>query len=242
MAKLVIALIGLLAGCRDTPASEAPATSGTTKRTSAALDSSPPGAPQVGSSAQATGDTGDHNGNARHTAARSSPPAASAFYSLEDLATLGLNAKRLGSGDILLCGAQCVCLKPLDCSGGDCVSYDENIATFRAALKAPGRKRSVSCRHAEAGRCGKFRYFNFEGDSHRRELRWFDETGAMVAQRNVADYDAYCENQTSTLFVGSVPRCDEVANRDAICGRDERGALTALEDLQRFTAAPAHAQ
>jgi hypothetical protein len=167
-----------------------------------------------------------------------SPPAASKFYSLDELVALGLHASRLDAGETLLCeaGGQCICLKPLDCSSGGCISYDENVAAFRAALKNPGPGRTLSCGRAEIGRCDSFRYLDFEGDVYRRELRWFDEAGALVAQRNVSDHDAYCGEQTRTLYTGKVPRCEKLADADRICGDGKRPAMTALQDLRRFTA------
>ena len=238
MRSVAVSLVVLLEACRSTPASEA---------SGAAVEvpeghSQPNAAPAataggLGSSGGA-GNVGPGSAGAGSTAAGGTGATAPGVYRFEELATLGLNATRLDTGETLLCGGQCVCMKPLDCSDGSCISYSENIAAFRAALKAPGPGRTVSCRRAETGRCGEFRYFDFEGDLHRRELRWFNETGAMVAQRNVADYDAYCEGQAQTLFVGSVPRCEVLNDRERICGQGERPALTALQDLRRFTTAP----
>ena len=43
--------------------------------------------------------------------------------------------------------------------------------------------------------CGDYRYFDFEGDIHRYELRFFGTDGRLGAMRNWTDYAAFCDGQ-----------------------------------------------
>ena len=131
---------------------------------------------------------------------------------------------------------ECLCLAPLDCGEGGCITYEANVAAFRQVLEKPPEGVKVYCDRAEVGRCDAFRYFDFEGDVERRELRWFDATGALVGQRNVTDYQAYCGEQTRVRYQGRVPRCGQLSGSEHICGDQKRPAKTPLEDLRRFTA------
>src|SRR5262245_36503807 len=74
----------------------------------------------------------------RPTAAPSpplSPPPASPYYSAEELRALGATGPAAGARETLVCSAEgngeCVCLAPLDCSQGDCITFEENVAAFR---------------------------------------------------------------------------------------------------------------
>ena len=118
------------------------------------------------------------------------------------------------------------------------MTFDENLRVFREALaRGQGEgseRRTVNCLTAETGRCGAFRYFLFVGDIYRHELRWFDADGAMVAWRNVTDYDAYCGGSLAR-WKGRVPRCEEVERTELICGEGQT-VLTPLEDLHALAA------
>jgi hypothetical protein len=168
------------------------------------------------------------------------PPPAAPYYSVEELRALGLAASAAGDGEMLVCSAEgngeCVCLASLDCGEGGCITYEANVTAFRQVLEKAPQGVKVYCDRAEVGRCDAFRYFDFEGDLERRELRWFDETGALVGQRNVTDYEAYCGHQTRVRYQGRVPRCEKLSGSEHICGEHRRPARTPLEDLRRFTA------
>jgi hypothetical protein len=150
-------------------------------------------------------------------------------WELDDLKRIGVTKK----GE-LLCGfdpSSCVCHEELK-RFGDCITLEENLKVFRAALE-PGQLRTVSCARAEVGRCGAYRYFYFQGDIHRYELRFFGADGKLVAQRNTTDYDAYCGG-ASARWQGVVPACNEMKTEELICGKAPRPLVPPLEDLRRL--------
>lgn len=107
--------------------------------------------------------------------------------------------------------------------GGEkpCITYDENVSAFRTALKGVGTgkdRRTVSCNQAEIGTCGKYRYFFFDGDIYRTELRFFDARGTFIGEIARTDYDEYCGGKASQRVRGAVPRCDPVRT-ELICGK-----------------------
>lgn len=136
-----------------------------------------------------------------------------------------------------VCGAdtgRCVCRLPLPCTErGDCITLDDNLAGFRSALEGDG-DRTVHCEWAETGRCGDFRYFYFQGGIHRYEMRWFDEDGRLVAQRNWTDYPEYCNHTALTRWQGRVPKCETLERTELICGEGDRPLRTPLEDLRGY--------
>jgi len=96
----------------------------------------------------------------------------------------------------------------------------------------------VHCERAEVGRCGDHRYFYFQGDIHRYEMRWFDASGTLVAQRNRTDYAQYCNHTASSRWMGRVPRCEALEREELICGEAAGPLLTPVEDLRDLTRDP----
>jgi hypothetical protein len=169
--------------------------------------------------------------------ATATPPPTSNFLSDAELTALGVRVVALEGGSRLVCGGPaedtgCVCLEPLPCeASGDCVTFDASVRAFREAVTAGQEGRKVQCNRAEIGRCGPFRFFDFEGDIERHEIRWFDETGRLVAQRNWTDYPAYCGGKARVGFHGRVPRCASPSREETICGEPSLGVRTPVEDL-----------
>jgi len=161
----------------------------------------------------------------------------SEYYTLEELRSLGMRTASMPDGETLLCGpegdSQCLCLSPLDCSTGGCIQFSENVAAFKSALTQPAPGSKVQCDSATSGECGAFTYFDFQGDLYRRELRWFDAGGALVGQRNISDYAAYCGKQTRARFVGSIPKCAAATRRELLCG-EALSTSTPLDDVRRY--------
>ncbi len=146
------------------------------------------------------------------------------------------------SGYQFLCGdpedqASCLCRRPLPCEAdaesGPCITLDQNLEAFRSALGAGG-DRQVYCEHAEVGRCGEFKYFYFQGDIHRYELRFFDPEGKLVAQRNSTDYNEYCNHTALVRWMGRVPKCDRLERDELICGAAERPLRAPLDEIRAF--------
>ena len=160
------------------------------------------------------------------------------YYTTEELGHLGLRVASAGEGETLVCGSeadsQCLCLMPLDCEAGGCMGFSENVAAFRAALSHPAPGSKVQCDKAAIGDCGTFKYFDFQGDLYRREVRWFDGSGALVGQRDVTDYPAYCGKQTRARFIGRIPKCANAASRELLCGEPPT-AMSPLDDLRRYS-------
>jgi hypothetical protein len=164
-------------------------------------------------------------------------PASGAHYELADLRRLGLGIEPIDGARSLLRGfdrSSAICLEPLACeTKKNCVTLEENLKIFRAALE-PGQERSVSCERAEVGRCGSFRYFLFQGDIHRYEIRWFDAAGALVAQRNLTDHTAYCGGKTTGSWQGRIPACDVTIREELVCGSAKTPVVPPLEDVRRL--------
>ena len=164
------------------------------------------------------------------------------YYSLEELRALGLHVASAGEGQVLVCGteagSQCLCLMPLDCGADGCIQFTANVDAFKSTLAKPPQGAKAHCEKAATGACGTFKYFDFEGDLYRRELRWFDSTGVLVGQRNVTDYAAYCGKQTRARFQGRIPKCTTATRSELICG-DAAGAMNPLDDVRRFAGPPA---
>jgi hypothetical protein len=158
------------------------------------------------------------------------------FYSPAELNAEGFRIIQLDTGKRLLClgedDSTCACWRPLACTGDGCPTFDSNLKAFRSALDAPGEGRSVICERAEVGQCGDFRYFDFNGDIHRQEVRWFDNAGRLVAQRNATDHDEYCDGRTSVMFSGDVPKCVTAHREELICGEQGGSINTPLSDLR----------
>lgn len=108
---------------------------------------------------------------------------------------------------------------------------EENVDLFRRALATKQNGRSVECRRGETGRCGAFRYFNFDGDVERHEIRWFDSTGKLVGQRNSTDYAEYCGGKARIRYQGRVPKCDSMEREEVICGSAEYPLPRPIEDV-----------
>src|SRR4051794_25684576 len=99
-------------------------------------------------------------------------PVESGYYDESELRALGVRVTPAEKQQLLLCGgasnSNCVCLAPLPCqAAGNCVGFEANIKVFRGALTSKQAGRSVDCKRGELGRCGAFRYFDFEGDGER---------------------------------------------------------------------------
>jgi hypothetical protein len=127
--------------------------------------------------------------------------------------------------DEVACDAgRCLCRAPLGCGAKDqkpCITYDENVSAFRTALKGVGNgkdRRTVTCNQAEIGTCGDHRYFFFDGDIHRTELRFFDKAGAFVGEIALTDYDEYCDHRASKRVRGTIPDCS-ITKTELICGK-----------------------
>jgi hypothetical protein len=164
------------------------------------------------------------------------PPKAPPYFDDSDIKALAFQVKPLKKNQLLVCGESggknCVCVEPLPCqSQGNCLGFQDNVDAFRQALAAREKGRSVECRRAEIGTCGEFRYFDFEGDIARRELRWFDGAGRLVAQRNSTDYEEYCGGKSRTRFQGRVPRCESLKRTELICGTAEGDLPLPIEDV-----------
>jgi hypothetical protein len=161
------------------------------------------------------------------------------YYTVEELRGLGLVLTSAADGETLVCGSeadsQCLCLMPLDCASGGCIQLSENVAAFKTALTHPAPGAKVQCDKAAIGDCGAFRYFDFQGDLYRREVRWFDASGALVGQRDVTDYAAHCGKQTRVRFIGRVPKCEAAMARELLCGEAPQ-TLSPLDDVRRYTA------
>lgn len=173
----------------------------------------------------------------------SQPEASAPYYSVDDLAALGLRTQALDGGRTLVCGAEdgsgCICLEPLPCEAeGNCITFDDNVEAFRSAVADGQDGRTVQCDRAETGRCGPFRYFDFQGDVERHEMRWFDENTVLVGQRNETDYQAYCDGATRARFQGRIPKCDAMSSPELICGAAASPPLPPIDDLRSFTAGP----
>lgn len=165
------------------------------------------------------------------------PAPSDGFYTEAELRDLGLNVVPLGAGRSLLCGGAgeepCVCLEPLPCeAAGDCVTFEENVRALRDALAHPPEGRAVNCRRGETGRCGDLRYLDFDGDIERHEMRWFDASGRLVAQRSWTDYPAYCDGKSRVLFQGRVPKCASAARDELICGEAATSVRSPVDDLR----------
>lgn len=134
-----------------------------------------------------------------------------ATYVTEDeVRRLAAKVTTLKGGRLLVCGdaettANCVCLEPLPCGKDDkdgkdgCLTLERNLEVFRSGLAGKEKSRKVDCRHAEVGSCGAFRYFAFNGDIERNDLRWFDASGGLVAARSATDYPAYCGGKAHSI-------------------------------------------
>jgi hypothetical protein len=160
-----------------------------------------------------------------------------------ELVALGATVTPVSEGKRLVCGAgarNCVCLEPLPCeAAGDCISFEDNVAAFRAALAKGQGGRRVECERADVGGCGGFRYLRFEGDIERREVRWFDRSGKLVGQRNRADHQAYCGGRARLRFQGRIPRCPSTTRQEVLCGKAEQPLASPLDEvLQRRPVAP----
>ncbi len=132
-----------------------------------------------------------------------------------------------------------MCFAPLTCTAtGDCVKYDANLAGFKEAL-ARKQGRIVTCESASVSSCGEFRGFDFNGDIHRHELRWFAEDGTLVAQRNVTDYPEYCDGKARVRVLGRLPECGEAQLSETLCGDKPQAVRTPEDDVGRFLKPPA---
>lgn len=165
-----------------------------------------------------------------------SPPGKAGGY-LDDQRLRGerLEISVLDAGRSLLCderGGNCVCREALACGadGRGCPGFDEAAAALRSALAAPPGGRRADCRRAEIGRCGEFRYLLFNGDTEKREVRWFDAAGRLVALRLRSDHPAYCEGRAMTLFRGPIPHCEGMQRSEVICGEAGPQGFSALDD------------
>ncbi|NOX43547.1 MAG: hypothetical protein GXP19_07420, partial [Gammaproteobacteria bacterium] len=161
------------------------------------------------------------------------------YYSETELSDLGFRTVKLDEQRSLLCSndsdLDCVCLEPLPCTtAGNCISFKENVGAFRTALNQKQQGLTVQCGRGETGQCGNFKYVLFNGDIHRRELRWFNNSGELVAQRNSTDYKAYCDGKARTQFMGKISKCASSVRKELICGKAETELPNAIEGLRRL--------
>lgn len=158
------------------------------------------------------------------------------FHDDAELAALGARIVALENGESLVCpgagDANCICRQSLPCEATkNCMVFDGNVQVFRKTLKKPGKGRTLTCDRAEIGKCGAYRYFNFDGDIGRHERRWFDDTGRLVAQRNSSDHDAYCKGRARKMLYGRIPRCETMVSDELICGKAEGPLPTIMDEL-----------
>ena len=161
------------------------------------------------------------------------------YYSQSEIHSLGFRIVKLDDQRSLLCSnvsdQDCVCLESLPCiETGNCIGLKQNVDAFRNALNQKQEGWSVDCRRSEVGRCGNFQYFLFDGDINRRELRWFDQSGHLVAQRNSTDHNEYCDGKARTRFMGKIPKCETTVREELVCGKAETNLANAIEDLRRL--------
>jgi hypothetical protein len=112
-----------------------------------------------------------------------------------------------------------------------CPTVGDNVGNFRRALVAKDNGRSVECRRGELGRCGQFRYFDFDGEIERHELQWFDAAGTLVGQRNSTDYAEYCGGRARIRYQGRIPMCDAMEREEVICGSADYPLPRPIEDV-----------
>lgn len=150
------------------------------------------------------------------------------FYSDDELREMGLRVERLNEAHAVVCppddDVYCECIEALDCGGEPCITLERNLEIFREAL---GRKTgaTVHCEAAQTGTCGgegaALSYFDFNGDIHRHELRFFADDGGeprLVAMRNSTDYNQYCDGKAMTRWLGGIPKCETMTLGETICG------------------------
>lgn len=154
-------------------------------------------------------------------------------YSSSELTKLGYSLTELNTQQTLMCsadGTQCICLEELICENDQaCPSLEENLRIFNQALDSSDTP--VDCRHASVGTCGAFTYFQFNGDIHKREMRWFDKNGKLLGVRNATDYAAYCGNKTRIVYRGKIPKCEKSVQEKHICGEQWSHGLSPLKTL-----------
>jgi hypothetical protein len=143
-------------------------------------------------------------------------------FSQAELRRIGFAFERVDDSATLVVGKErssAFCLTPLPCkkSPSGCLGLQENIDVFKRALPGSEDGRIVSCEWAETGTCGSFRYFDFEGDFDRFELRFFLPDGTLVAQHNWTDYSAFCGGHALSQWQGEIPKCFEMKRAQVLC-------------------------
>ena len=152
------------------------------------------------------------------------PKQPSLFYSDEELRGMGLRVERLSDALAVVCppddDVYCECIEALECGGEPCITLERNLEIFREAL-ARKTGATVHCEAAQTGTCGDLTYFDFNGDIHRHELRFFADQGGeprLVAMRNSTDYNQYCDGKAMTRWLGGIPKCEAMTRGETICG------------------------
>ena len=205
----------------------------------------PPAAPSDAVDADAKPDEAADNGAAEagaDPAEADTRGASSLFYSDEELRGLGLRVVRTSDRRALVCppgdDVYCECIEALDCGGGDCIALDDNLEVFREAL-ARKTGATVHCESAQTGTCdgasGPLSYFDFNGDIHRYELRFFAETDGvsrLVAMRNSTDYNEYCDGKAMTRWLGGIPKCDAMSQQERLCGEAKSPPASPVRRLE----------
>lgn len=155
-------------------------------------------------------------------------PEPALFYGDDELRELGLRVERLSDALAVVCppddDVYCECIEALDCGGEPCITLERNLEIFREAL-ARKTGATVHCEAAQTGTCAgdgtALTYFDFNGDIHRHELRFFADDGGerrLVAMRNSTDYNQYCDGKAMTRWLGGIPKCEAMTLGETICG------------------------
>jgi hypothetical protein len=169
-------------------------------------------------------------------------PMLGADHTFDDLRAVGLRVDPIGDGQTLVCAANnCVCFSPLACDEERCNRFEDNVQVLRNARAGVEPDGSKSCDRAHVGRCGDLRYFGvtrFAGDAYPFELRWFDSSGAMVAERSFSDYPAYCNRSARFWWHGRIPYCPTTQRDELLCGEGLHGDAPPMIDLMELLGSP----
>jgi len=163
------------------------------------------------------------------------------YYTIDELSRSGSWSSR-DDARAMVCrrmpSSACASSRSRAPSRASCPSFEEKREDLSSRASGANGDRTVHCQRAEVGHCGKLRYFYFKGDTDRDEMRWFDETGALLARRNATDYPAYCEGWSESHWEGKVPKCTALGSRRALVRRSAAPLTSAIEDMRTQTGPP----
>ena len=99
------------------------------------------------------------------------------------------------------CPTDTDCVAPLSdyCAGSECPTYSEAVAE----AECDG--------YWEVGTCGDFLHVWHRWGFGDHSVEYFDASGALVASEVWADYNAYCDGTSFSIFFGPVPDCQREA-------------------------------